>query len=148
MNSKEIFEKYHETFYEDQHEWRDYELTSAGYGEWYYDCLPTDKKARILDIGCGDGKFLSFVQQQGYQSIVGVELSSQQANEARKHAKCPIHVVNDTSAFLHKHLDTYKMITMNDILEHIPKEETVSFCSTWGPPAKKKNCSDAPPVLE
>ena len=69
MNSKEIFEKYHETFYEDQHEWRDYELTSAGYGEWYYDCLPTDKKARILDIGCGDGKFLSFVQQQGYQSI-------------------------------------------------------------------------------
>jgi predicted TPR repeat methyltransferase len=125
--NKEIFEKYHETFYKDLHEWRDYDLTSSGYGEWYHDCLPEDKHAQILDIGCGDGKFLFFLQQQGYQSIEGIELSSQQAREARKHVKCPVHAVNDTSAFLHKHRVTYKMITMNDILEHVPKEETVGF---------------------
>jgi hypothetical protein len=41
-NSKEIFDKYHETFYKDLHGWRDYELTSKGYGEWYYDCLPAE----------------------------------------------------------------------------------------------------------
>ena len=43
---REIFEKYHETFYKDLHIWRDYELTSAGFGEWYYDCLPADKNAQ------------------------------------------------------------------------------------------------------
>jgi hypothetical protein len=28
---QEIFEKYHETFYNELHGWRDYELTSKGY---------------------------------------------------------------------------------------------------------------------
>jgi len=93
--SKEIFEKYHKTFYEDLHGWRDYELTSAGFRAWYYDCIPEDKNARILDIGCGDGKFLFFLQQNGYSAIEGVELSSQQAEEARKYVKCPIHVVDE-----------------------------------------------------
>ena len=66
---KEIFEKYHETFYNDMHGWRDYELTSKGYGEWYYDCLPDDKQAKILDVGCGEGKFLFFLEQKAYQKI-------------------------------------------------------------------------------
>lgn len=127
INDKERFEKYHETFYEDLHRWRDYELTSAGFGEWYYDCLPADKTTRILDIGCGDGKFLFFLQQHGYTGIEGLELSAQQADEARKHVEYKIHVSEDTVAFLEVHPSTYQMITMNDVLEHIPKRETVSL---------------------
>ena len=61
---KEIFDKYHKTFYKDLHGWRDYELTSRGYGEWYYDFLPNDKQAKILDIGCAGGGFLKFLQQK------------------------------------------------------------------------------------
>ena len=127
IDSKEIFEKYHETFYKDLHGWRDYELTSKGYGEWYYDCLPDDKNARILDIGCGDGKFLFFLCNKGYNKIEGLELSAQQADEARKHVKCPIHAVGDTNSFLKKSVNTYQMIAMNDVLEHVPKQETVRF---------------------
>lgn len=127
IDGKDIFEKYHETFYKELHGWRDYELTSNGYGEWYYDCLPADKNARILDIGCGDGKFLFFLRNKGYNTIEGLELSVQQAEEARKNVKCPIHEVGDTKSFLKKSINTYQMIVMNDVLEHVPKPETVRF---------------------
>jgi tRNA G46 methylase TrmB len=65
----EIFENYYDTFYKDLHGWRDYELTSKKYGEWYYDCLPADKAAMILDIGCGDGKFLFFLKQKNTKKL-------------------------------------------------------------------------------
>ncbi len=67
------------------------------------------------------------MQQNGHSAIEGVELSSQQAEEARKYIKCPVYVVEDTSVFLQEHPSTYHMITMNDILEHVPKNETVNL---------------------
>ena len=90
------YAKYYETIYREKHERRNYELTSAGYREWYYDCLSKDKKARILDLGCGDGKFLFFLQGHGYTNIEGLELSSQQADGARHHVTCTMHVVANT----------------------------------------------------
>ena len=36
-------------------------------------------------------------------------------------------MVEDTAAFLRTHRYTYQMITMNDVLEHVPKQETVSL---------------------
>ncbi|MFC1815929.1 hypothetical protein ACFL0M_08310 [Thermodesulfobacteriota bacterium] len=62
MTDKEIYKKYHETLYAELHGWRDYELTSSGYGEWYYNCLPFDKTEKILDIGCGDGTCISLLK--------------------------------------------------------------------------------------
>jgi cyclopropane fatty-acyl-phospholipid synthase-like methyltransferase len=56
-----------------------------------------------------------------------MELSSQQAEEARKNVKCPIYEVDDAAPFLREKTNTYQMITMNDVLEHVPKQETVSF---------------------
>jgi hypothetical protein len=58
---------------------------------------------------------------------LGLELSTQQAEEAGKYVRCPIHVVDDTNLFLKKSVDTYQMITMNDVLEHVPKKDTVKF---------------------
>ena len=127
IEGNEMFEKYHETFYNDLHAWRDYHLTSEGYGEWYYDCLPNDKNSIILDIGCGDGKFIFFLEHNGYTNVQGLELSSQQAKEARKNVKGTIYAVDKTESFLLENTNTYQMIAMNDVLEHVPQHEVLKF---------------------
>jgi len=124
-----FFQRYYDSFYRDLHEWRDYEKVSTGYAEWYYDCLPLDKTAEILDIGCGDGKFLYYLQENGFTCAEGLELSPQMAAEAAKHVNCPIHVVDNTIDFLNEKPAGFQTITMNDVLEHVPKSETINFLS-------------------
>ena len=34
-----------------------------------------DPQERVLDIGCGDGSLLAFLQEQGFEHVVGVEIS-------------------------------------------------------------------------
>src|SRR4051812_43231134 len=40
--------------------------------------LPKDKNAMILDIGCGDGNFVYWMQQAGYTNAHGIDLSAEQ----------------------------------------------------------------------
>jgi len=128
-NKNLCFQRYYESFYKELHGWRDYETSSAGYAEWYHDGLPADREAMILDIGCGDGKFLFFLKRNGYVRLEGLELSTGLADIAGKRAGCPVHVVDDTLAFLSHNRARYDTITMNDVLEHIPKENMIHFLS-------------------
>ena len=45
--------------------------------------LPTRKDAAILDLGCGYGKFLYFLQNEGYTETRGIDLNPQQLEVAR-----------------------------------------------------------------
>jgi 2-polyprenyl-3-methyl-5-hydroxy-6-metoxy-1,4-benzoquinol methylase len=123
------FQGYYESFYKGLHEWRDYEKVSMGHAEWYYDCLPSNREAKILDIGCGDGKFLFFLRRNGYVRAEGLELSPCLADIAGKRVGCPVHVVDDAINFLSLDRGRYDTVSMNDVLEHIPKEDMIHFLS-------------------
>jgi len=124
--SQERFERYTTTFFGELHRGIDFDTTARGYGEYYYDCLPADRQAPILDVGCGTGHFLRFLEIQGYRGAEGVDLAQQQVEQARRHVHCPVHH-GDPANFLQTRQGYYAVITLNDVLEHLPTHQTIDF---------------------
>jgi SAM-dependent methyltransferase len=52
--------------------------------------LGRNHKARILDVGAGDGTMLRFLADAGYQNILGIELDNENARRARDKLGVPV----------------------------------------------------------
>lgn len=80
----------------------------------------------ILDVGCGEGRFFSFLNRNKYDKLVGVDLSEQ----AIKYAKAflpDIEFHNSDASILNSQFD---LVTALEVLEHIPDNETDFFIKT------------------
>ena len=87
--------------------------------------LPSDKNAKILDIGCGMGHFLYFLQQEAYCNVLGVDLSEENINFCKGKGFNVIKV--DAFKFLEREIQDFDCIVMNDIIEHLKKEEILKI---------------------
>jgi SAM-dependent methyltransferase len=90
------------------------------------ECFPIDKSIRILDLGCGSGAFLYFLQSEGYQNIQGVDVSVEQVALA---ARFGISVEQDEiSGYLAKLKDEIlDVVLLMDILEHFSRQELLDL---------------------
>jgi len=82
--------------------------------------LSKDKNIKILDFGCGNGGFVYWLQQIGYQDAEGVDISEEQVKFAEKLGIKNIYCVEDIGA-----TDRYDVIFMKDVLEHFTKDEAL-----------------------
>jgi len=126
------FDNYSETFFDELHQGHDFDAVAKGFRLYYYDCLPDDKETPVLDVGCGAGHFLRFLELEGYSKIEGIELSAQQAEITKKHVNSTVHI-GDVADLIKNNKNYYALITLNDVLEHIPKNDTVNFLQTLKP---------------
>jgi len=77
------------------------------------------QNAKVLDIGCGGGLFLSLLKQEGAQ-VVGIELSDSRAQYAKtKHGleirKHPI----ESDFWQNGYGDYFDAVTLWDVIEHV-----------------------------
>ena len=99
--------------------------TGKAYNTFLRGWLSRDKKAAILDVGCGSGRLLSFLKEKGFENLQGVDISSQQVTLARKVLR---NIVNeDAISFLKKRKKSYNLIVGLDIVEHFRKDEVLHF---------------------
>lgn len=79
--------------------------------------LNRSRPGKLLDIGCGNGQFLSRMQGFGWQ-VFGVEPDGQAAKIARE--KFGISIYEGTLEEVDFHDDTFDTITMSHVIEHLP----------------------------
>lgn len=94
--------------------------------DWNYkSIIPKDKSARILDIGCGLGEFLFWLQQKGYRNFWGVDVSQQMLDIAKQNASAKVKKISSIKEFLGSEKEGYDLIVMNDVIEHLVKSEII-----------------------
>ena len=81
--------------------------------------------ASVLDIGIGLGEMLSCMRDWGY-AYHGIDISPSSV-AACKARGLSCEVVEDTPAFLARNEGRYALITMLDVLEHVPKNAMVGM---------------------
>lgn len=91
----------------------------------YRQYFPYDKSCEVLDVGIGTGEMLWCMKEWGYQ-YCGIDISPatvQFCADAGLNAE----LVDDTPAWLTKKPDRYGLISLLDVLEHIPKNGCIGF---------------------
>jgi cyclopropane fatty-acyl-phospholipid synthase-like methyltransferase len=88
--------------------------------------LPKDKKAKILDLGCGKGGFVHWFNSKEFESVLGLDVSEEQINQSKKLGIENVKKV-DVIEFLKSNDQKYDLIFARDFLEHFPKEQVMEI---------------------
>jgi 2-polyprenyl-3-methyl-5-hydroxy-6-metoxy-1,4-benzoquinol methylase len=118
---KELFDNYIENAFG---EFKQAEFKLEQFSFNYKKYMPKDKNAKLLDIGVGRGEMLSFFKNQGYVNYLGIDIS-RSCVDFCKSLGLNVELVDSISSFLKDKPETYDLITMIDVLEHIPKDEVI-----------------------
>jgi 2-polyprenyl-3-methyl-5-hydroxy-6-metoxy-1,4-benzoquinol methylase len=85
--------------------------------------LPSDRDTRILDLGCGHGAFVYFLRQNGYTSVIGVDVSKEQVDLASRLGIAAITQETLLECLSTRATGSVGCILMIDILEHLTRSE-------------------------
>jgi 2-polyprenyl-3-methyl-5-hydroxy-6-metoxy-1,4-benzoquinol methylase len=117
--------------YSEDHFWRLNDKSKVKDSAPYYarlfdSLLPSDRAARIIDIGCGGGHFLYYLKAKGYSNLEGVDMAPGLVDFVREQIWPNVHN-GDALEYLKKNADKYDAIVANDFIEHLPKNAIIQF---------------------
>lgn len=100
---------------------------------WHYQkfdvvlrALSKKKSAKILDIGCSGGSFLSMIKQEEFSYQVGVDIALEQIEYAKKYQTSYRNFIkiDDINSLIEKFGNQYfDAITLIEVIEHLTAEE-------------------------
>lgn len=98
----------------------------AGYEYSLRGWLPEGKEAKILDLGCGEGRLLYYLTSaKGYTEVKGVDISESQIAIAES-LNLDVHHGN-VFDFLKQSQEKFDLIITLDLIEHFKKDEVIEF---------------------
>lgn len=97
------------------------------YGHYLGGWLPADRGVPVLDLGCGEGRFLSFLQAMGFEKITGVDRSPLQVDRSRRRCPGAELLLGDASNVLRERPSTFGVILAIDVFEHLNRNELMEL---------------------
>ncbi|HRH33299.1 MAG TPA: class I SAM-dependent methyltransferase [bacterium] len=90
------------------------------------DYLPSNKDARICDIGCGFGRLMIALKERGYENIEGVDQDSKAIHWCEQNGLKVTH--EPIASFVeNKPSEQFDAVIMSHVLEHLPKDDIISI---------------------
>lgn len=86
------------------------------------------KDKSILELGCGIGGLLKFLQIKGAVNIIGVDSAPDQIEFCKKYVSNNV-IQSDGIEYLKGQQNQFDYIFAFDLIEHIKKEKVQEFCS-------------------
>ncbi len=123
--NEDIFDIYRNEYFHAGSEsgYKDYEssapLRVQTFRRWYDELAPflPHARASALDVGCAAGYFLKLLKEKGWEHPEGIELDRRMAKQLRE---CGLEVVDvPLEQFVSPR--RYQLITLFDVLEHLPE---------------------------
>lgn len=128
IKNNDLYKIYEDNYFSSQNDgygYKNYELTThlrvKTFQKWMQDILPfvSKSKGTVLDIGCASGTFLDLMREKGWE-IEAIELDKAMVEKLKgKNIKVFERPFEEFSSD-----KKYKLITMFDVLEHIPDLKT------------------------
>ena len=116
------YASYHfEQFYD--YSLKEYARWNRKYSYYYGDLLPANRSARILDLGCGGGRFLHFLKSVGYSNLAGVDADAKQLAALRKTLTCDTYEAGILD-LLHSSSGQYDFISCHHVIEHLSRDDS------------------------
>ncbi|MDB9787217.1 class I SAM-dependent methyltransferase [Bacteriovoracaceae bacterium] len=122
--SQEIYNTYVDNAFGGQRKMANFKIS-----EFYYNYLkyfPKNKETPILDIGVGRGEMLKVMKDNKYAHYKGIDISPSTVTFCQDQ-KLNCELIEDTQKWLTEHRNSFGVITLLDVLEHIPRDQSINF---------------------
>ena len=87
--------------------------------------LPARRDARVVDLGCGDGRTLYLLSKRGYADLTGVDASESQTAIARQVLDRVR--TEDALGWLRRDSEPVDLLLAMDVVEHLTRGESLEF---------------------
>lgn len=87
--------------------------------------FPDSRTGHALDVGCGMGFTLGALRKAGFTKISGVDIDASQVQQTTRRG-FEVTKIENLSDYLDANQGKFRLITMLDVLEHIPIAQQIS----------------------
>ena len=126
MQKNEIYENYIELAFNQHGLEKQATFKFKQFEHNYKKFFPVNFDSKVLDIGIGRGEMLSCMKDWEYHNCYGIDISPSTIKHCQE-LNIPCELVESTEDWLNSNFNNYSVITLLDVLEHIKKENIISF---------------------